>query len=91
MFKCPHCGKLGISVWSKLTIGFNNPAICKVCGNEVRVPYISMFIIVLFTVVFILVLSFVDSIILKIAISVAMAILTGFLYLKYVPLIPNKI
>ncbi|MDD5622208.1 MAG: hypothetical protein PHQ09_03460 [Actinomycetota bacterium] len=89
MYKCPHCGKKGISVWGKLTIGMYNPAICKECGNEVRVPYTSALILSIFTVGFITVLSFVDSIILKIVISVVMASLSLFLYLKYVPLIPE--
>ena len=89
MFKCPHCGKLGISVWRKLTIGLHTPAICKECGNEVRVSYTSMLIMAIFTVGFITVLSFVDSIILKIAIWIVMASLSLFLYLKYVPLIPK--
>ena len=89
MYKCPHCGKPGISVWKKLTIGMYNPAICKECGNEVSVPYISALILAGFIGAFIAVLSFVDSIILKIAISVVMASLSLFLYLKYVPLIPK--
>ena len=89
MYKCPHCGKPGISVWRKLTIGMYNPAICKECGNEVRVSYTSMVVLAIFTVGFITVLSFVDSIILKIPISIVMASLSLFLYLKYVPLIPK--
>lgn len=65
MFKCPHCGKPGILVWRKLTIGLYNPAICKKCGNEIRVSYISLIILtILFTVGFMSVLFFVDSIIL---------------------------
>ena len=89
MFKCPHCGKPGISVWRKLTIGMYNSAICKECGNEVSVSYTSMIILAIFTIGFITVLSFVDSIILKIVISVVMVSLSLFLYLKYVPLIPK--
>lgn len=89
MYKCPHCGKQGISVWRKLTIGIYNPAICKECGNEVRVSYTSALILAIFAVGFITVLSFVDSIILKIPIWIVMASLSLFLYLKYVPLIPK--
>ena len=90
MFKCPHCGKPGISVWRKLTIGLHTPAICKECGNEVSIPFTSLIILtILFTVGFMSVLFFVDSIILKIAIWIVMASLSLFLYLKYVPLIPK--
>lgn len=89
MFKCPHCGKQGISIWSKLTIGINNPTICRQCGNEVGVPRISLLFIIPFIIVPILVLSYAHPIILKVAIIVIMNILIGFLYLKYVPLIPR--
>jgi hypothetical protein len=89
MYKCPHCGKPGISVWSKLNIRLFNPTICRQCGNEVGVSYSAIFIIVPFTIAFILVLSYIDFIVLKIAISIAMALLMSFVYLKYVPLVPR--
>lgn len=89
MFKCPHCGKPGISVWSKLTIGFHNPTICRVCGNKVGVPDTSLFFIIPFTLVFNSIIFYVDPIALKIAIPTVMALLTFFIYLKYVPLIPK--
>lgn len=68
MYKCPHCGKPGISVWRKLCLGPLIPTTCKQCRKEVGVPYSAMFIIIPFITVLCLVQFFVDPITLKIAI-----------------------
>ena len=89
MYKCPHCGKPGISVWRKLCLGPLIPAICKQCGNEVGVPYSAIFFIFPFIIATVLAVIYIDSITLKIAILAVVAIIESVIYLKYVPLIPK--
>jgi len=90
MYKCPHCGKPGISVWRKLCLGPLIPAICKQCGNEVWVPYSSaMFVMIPVIIATVLTVIYIDSIMLKIAICVVVAIIGSVIYLKYVPLVPK--
>ena len=89
MYKCPHCGKPGISVWRKLFLGPIFPTTCKQCGNKVGVPYSAWFIIALFTITIGLVEFFVDSIMFKIVIWVVVFLIMSVIYLKYVPLVPK--
>jgi len=90
MNKCPHCGKQGISVLRKLNMGLLIPTTCNQCGNEVRIPYYGYFVITLIISVNVSV-RFIDySIMLKIAICVVVTLIIGFIYIKYVPLVPDK-
>jgi DNA-directed RNA polymerase subunit RPC12/RpoP len=90
MYKCPHCGKPGISVWSKLTIGLYNPTICKQCGNKVGLPNYSWFIMVPFIIATFLTTIYIDDFItLKIAFCVVETFILGVIYLKFVPLVPK--
>jgi len=89
MNKCPHCGKQGISVWRKLGMGLIIPTICELCGNKVGIPYYGYFIINLIIAVNVSVIFTDYSIMLKIVIWVAATLIIGFIYLKYVPLVPR--
>lgn len=90
MYKCPHCGKPGISVWRKLWLGPAIPATCKQCGNKVGVPYSSaMFVMIPFIIATALTVIYIDSITLKIAICVVLTLILCVIYLKYVPLVPR--
>lgn len=35
MYRCPHCGKFGISIAQKLCIGPRIPIACPACGRKV--------------------------------------------------------
>ncbi len=50
MYKCPHCGKQGISKLRKMFLGPTVPAICKVCGKKVGVPYTALLTVLPFIV-----------------------------------------
>jgi endogenous inhibitor of DNA gyrase (YacG/DUF329 family) len=39
MYKCPHCGKPGITLIDKMFVGPMIPVLCKTCGKKVGVPY----------------------------------------------------
>ena len=88
--KCPHCGKQGISVWRKLNMGLLIPTTCNRCGNKVRIPYYGYFVITLMVAVNVSVRFMDYSIMLKIAICVVVTLILGFIYIKYVPLVPDK-
>lgn len=89
MYKCPHCGMPGISVWRKLNIGLFIPTTCKQCGNKVGVPGYAGAFIAIFTIALVSVAFLVDSIMLKIVIWVVVVLIMGGIYLKYVPLVPR--
>ena len=90
MYKCPHCGMPGISVWRKLNIGLYNPTICKQCGNKVGIPYYVLFIMIPFIITTVsIVLFVVDNIVLIIAICVVGTLIWSGIFLKYVPLVPK--
>jgi len=89
MYKCPHCGKPGISVWRKLFLGPLVPTTCKQCGREVGVPYSSVFMILPFMAAMALVIIYVDPVAIKVAVWAALAIIMIVVYLKYIPLIPK--
>ena len=90
MNKCPHCGKQGISVLRKLNMGLLIPTTCNQCGNEVGMPYYGYFVIPLIIGVNLSVIFSDYSIMLKIVIWVVATLIIGFIYVKYVPLVPDK-
>ena len=87
MYKCPHCGKPGISVWRKLSLGPLIPAVCKECGGEVGIPYYAMLIVIPFIAVMILALMYLDSTLLKVVVFVVLTLIMSFIYLKFIPLV----
>ena len=89
MYKCPHCGMQGISVWRKLNIGILNPTICKQCGNKVGIPGYAGAFIAICTIALVSVAFLVDSIMLKIIVWVVLILIMGGIFLKYVPLVPK--
>lgn len=41
-FACPHCGRPGISLLRKLSLGPSLPTRCRECGQRVGVPWSSL-------------------------------------------------
>jgi len=89
MYKCPHCGKPGISVWRKLFLGPLVPTTCKQCGREVGVPYSSMLLVIPFLIAMTLAMMYLDSVMWKVVILVVLTLIMSVVYLKYIPLIPK--
>ena len=89
MYKCPNCGKKGISAWQKLNTGLLVPIVCKECGNKSGISYYGYFAIPLIIALNLSVRLIDYSIILKIVIWIAVTLIIGFIYLKYVPIVPR--
>ena len=51
-FTCPHCGKRTISLWTRLSLGTERPAVCAACGKNVGVRSRSTWLLVMFFVAF---------------------------------------
>jgi hypothetical protein len=84
---CPHCGQQGISVGRKLFLGSAIPAICKVCGKKVGVPYGKSFAALIPFFVWIIGRFYINiNWVEFVSFLVALAI-SCVLYIKWVPLI----
>lgn len=89
MYKCPHCGKPGISIWRKLCLGPLFPTTCKECGKEVGVPYSSVLLVIPFIIAMVLAMMYLGSAMWKVVIFVVLTLIMSAIYLKYIPLIPK--
>ena len=91
MVKCPHCNESGISSFSKLKAGIANPAICKICGRPSSISGNTLGISGgIFHLLFIsaAVISFYYWSLLPLIGLVFLYLITGFIFVKWLPLKP---
>ena len=86
--RCPHCGKPGITVMRKMSLGPAVPATCKSCGKKVGVPYIAMLAVIPFFAA-IFGSALVEPFSLKAAICVGGVVAMTIIHMRWVPLEPR--
>jgi hypothetical protein len=87
LLTCPHCGEPGISVTRKLALGPAIPARCRSCGQRIGVPYIAAFAASLPFFVAIPFAFIQSSLATGALIWIGGAVVMGYLYWRFVPLI----
>lgn len=89
MYLCPICNKPGIPVWRKACLGPGLPTKCRSCGKKVGTAYSSLWAFIPFIVSY-FIAHFLMQGEMKFLIALIGAIVTGFLHMKFVPLISKE-
>ena len=85
---CPHCGKPGIPILRKMTLGPAATARCEACGMKVGVPYTSVLSIVPF-VAALFAATLVDAFAIKAALWIGGFVAMTFVHVRWIPLEPR--